>query len=240
MPITYTYNTVTLPYVATVAAPFSTRIGSSETPGRSGGYAGAQYAAERKISLTGTLTGATYTVLHDNWSNLVAAHDVSGPQPLSIRTGWYFNATVESFADSEREIDHIQWDATYVCADPYQYSTTLSAPTLATTGGTITGVLGNKNALPVLTLTVSAAPANAYVTVSNTTTGESFTLFPDATGAYIIDSLLETVTRSSVDKMATFQGRFVSLKPGSNVFTITVTNGATLSAVTINYRARAL
>jgi hypothetical protein len=236
----YSFNGTALQNVAMVAAPYSSRISSADTPSRPGGYPGSQFAAERKISLSGTLTAASYAALDAAWSDLVAAHDVTAPAPLLIRDGWYYLATCESIADSERDVTSIQYDATYVCADPFAFSATLSTPSLATTGGTITAVAGNKNALPTLTLTVSAAPASSFVTVTNTTTGEQFVLTPDVTGAFVIDSLAETVKVGSTDKMSCFQGRFLSLRPGSNTLTITASNGATLSSATISYRARAI
>jgi hypothetical protein len=236
----YSFNSATLPNVATVATPYSSRISSAETPSRPGGYAGQQFAAERKISLTGTLTASSYSALQTAWSDLLAANDVSVPAQLVVRDNWYYLATCESIADSERDVTSIQYDATYVCADPVAFSTTLSTPTLPTTGGTITSVAGNKPALPALTLTVSAAPASSYLTVTNTTTSESFVLFPDATGVFVIDSLAESCKVGTTDKMACFQGRFISLRPGSNTLTIATSGGAALSAASINYRARAI
>ena len=240
MSINYQFNGVILPYVATVAAPYSARIGSADTPGRSGGYPGSQFAAVRKISLTGTVTASSYAALDAAFSDLCAAHDVSAPAPLICRAdGFYYLATVESFADSERDVSSIKYDSTYQCADPIAFSSTLYAPSLTTTGGTFT-VLGNKPALSALTLTVSAAPTSSYVSVTNSTTGESFILFPDAAGAFVIDSLAEKVTVGTTDKIACFQGRFISLKPGSNTLTIAVSGGATVSAASISYRARAI
>jgi phage-related protein len=235
----YSFAGTPLPLVESVAAPYAGRVGSASTPGRAGNYTGKQFASERRISVSGTLVAASYDALQTAWSAMQSVHDVSTPQQLVLRDGWYYLATVESISDDEREIGHIRYSATYSCADPYAFSTTLSAPSISTSGGTFS-VGGNRPAKPSLSITVSAAPASSSIVITNTTTGTSCTISPNATGTYVLNSLSETVTMNSLNKMAAFSGSFLSLPPGSNTLTISTSGGATVSAASISYRARAI
>lgn len=236
---TYSFAGTPLPLVESVAAPYASRIGTASTPGRPGSYLGKQYAESRKITVSGVLIAASYEALQTGWSDLQSVHDVSTPQRLLIRDGWYYLANVESISDDDREATYIRYSATYVLADPYAFSTTLSTPSIATSGGTFT-VGGNRLAKPAISLAVSAAPADSSIVITNTTTSQSCTITPNVTGTYVIDSLAEAVTMSSTDKMAAFSGSFLLLTVGSNTLTISTTGDATLSAASLSYRARAI
>jgi phage-related protein len=76
-------------------------------------------------------------------------------------------------------------------------------------------------------------------TVTNSTTGETFTLEGAVTGGdvIIVDSLEQTVTIGGTDKTSLFDGVFPTLAVGSNTIQVDYTSG-TITNLSISHNAR--
>jgi len=119
----------------------------------------------------------------------------------------------------------------FVTGDPFVYEVAAqnvsqaiasSPTTVPVTAG------GNAPALPQWSLTVGGVGAvTLAATVTNTTTGEAFTLAGAVSGGdvIVVDSLAETVKIGGVDKMSLFDGLFPKLAVGANSIQIAYTSG---------------
>lgn len=194
------------------------------------------WLSERTIQVTGTLLANTGTALETQKDALRAALAVTSAN-LYLTSGRYLrNARVEDAPESlganwaERITDI---NIRFVAGDPYFYdanTTSDNTNALTTSPGsvTISTVGGNVFALPQISLTVAGSGAVALnATITNNTTGDVFTLFGAVTGGNVIliDSLLQTVTISGVDRMDLFDLVFPTLAVGSNSFTVAWTSG---------------
>ena len=97
---------------------------------------------------------------------------------------------------------------------------------------------GNAYAQPQISVTMGTTGSIA-ATITNTTTGEAFTLGGAVTAGdvIIVDSLQEAVTRSGVDVTSLFDGQFPRLLPGANTFQVQYTSGTVTNlAIAFNQR----
>ncbi len=176
------------------------------------------------------------------WRSAVAAHTLGTKGQFKIDSDCYANMTVQSISTSDwtHGMPTMRWSAVLVSRE--------DPPIWATATTTVTGLTyaGSPNALtiagdgpcdPIITLVVTAAPGGGLITIVDVD-GNTFTLAPNETGTYIINSVLRTVTRSGVSKSSLRTGRYPRLKSGTNSLTITLTGGATLSAASLDYQPR--
>lgn len=232
-----------------MSVPSSGRIGSAATPSKSGEYAGKRFLASRQVKISGVLVAPTYDELQTKWSRMCAGHDFISPQPLFCGLeNRFLYATTNSLDDTSRGVEAIEYDVTYQASDPFFYS--VSEQNISVSNPTTFAIStnGNTNALPKITVNISAAPAGSTITLTNLTTNESFTLAPTTTNPITVDSRLETVTTTQIpfvyDQMGVFSGRFLSLKGGvlftdaTSSLQLSTTGGAAVSSLSIQFRDR--
>lgn len=133
-------------------------------------------------------------------------------------------------------------DITFIGPDPYLYGAevtdTWSGPS---SGGTRSvSTTGNAAAAPTFSITVGGAGAvTIEFTVTNSTTGESFTLGGSVTGGNVIlvNCLEKTVKIGSTNYLSLFNGIFPTLAPGANTLTVSWTSSS-ISTVVTTHRPR--
>lgn len=133
-------------------------------------------------------------------------------------------------------------EVTFIGPDPLQYgsevSDTWSGPS---SGGTRSiSTTGNAEAAPVFAITVGGAGAVTIAfTVTNSTTGESFTLSGSVTGGQVItvNCLEKTVKIGTTNYLSLFNGLFPKLSPGANTMTVLWTSGS-ISGIVTTHRPR--
>jgi hypothetical protein len=195
------------------------------------------YLSERTVEVHGTfIRQIGGTPLSDLRDALRAALAVQSANLFLTTDRYLRNARVDDAPETsqptwmERIMDvRIRFTA----GDPYFYETatqTDNTNALTTSPGTVTisTVGGNAPALPQLSLTVAGAGSVALLsTLTNTTTGDVFTLGGTVMGGQVIivDSLAQTVTIGGVDRMDLFDGVFPRLALGSNSFTVAWSSG---------------
>lgn len=197
------------------------------------------WQTERTVEVRGGLMKASIgnqTALEDQRDALRAALAVQ-PANLYLTNGRYLrNARVDDAPEStsptwmERMMDvRIR----FVSGDPFFYDTSESSDNtnaLSTSPGSVTiaTVGGNVFALPQISLTVAGSGAVSLdAEITNTTTGDLFTLVGDVNGGdvIVIDSLAQTVKISGIDRMDLFDKVFPTLAVGSNAFTVEWSSG---------------
>ncbi|MEO7716352.1 MAG: hypothetical protein ABIY70_09110 [Capsulimonas sp.] len=217
---------------------------ASSSAGRGGRYSAGSLFDCLHIDLQGDILGSDTEdpgTLQASWDALAAAFPPGQARVFRKQSDRYCRAEVRSFGEAQA------WKgkgARYFSIgltsndDPPWFADAVTTQGLATTGDTTFNALGGGAADPILTLVFSAAPAGGIVTISNAA-GETFTFDPDATGTYVFSTLDDTILRAGVDKYAgLISGELLRLSPGSNTWTITLGNGATLSSASLNYQAR--
>lgn len=175
------------------------------------------------------------------WDDFRAAHEPGSPQALYLgRDDRYVLAEVESLLeDPASYLGATRFEVGFVLADPYTYAATASGSTtnLGTTGATLSNA-GKQPSWPTLTIPITA-PGTGLITVTNTTTGESFTLDPTAAETLTLDHAAKTcVNGSGTDRSGLVSGTLFSLRPGSNVLTIALGSGVTITNSGMVWRSR--
>lgn len=117
-----------------------------------------------------------------------------------------------------------------ISGDPFSYEVAAQSPSqaISASGQTMTVTNGgNATAAPQFLITVGTT-GTLFATITNTTTGEAFTLNNayNAGDVLIIDSLAQSVTKAGADITADFEGVFPRLLPGANTITESYTYGA--------------
>lgn len=136
------------------------------------------------MTLSGRITANDKATLETAVQALVAAHTPGVFRKLREHSdaGFLF-ARVVHFNYSRTKFLYQDWEAGLECA-PYWHADAETSVNLSTSDPVAVANAGAVDALPRITISVSAAPANSTVTITNTTTGKSFQLRPNATGIY--------------------------------------------------------
>jgi hypothetical protein len=132
----------------------------------------------------------------------------------------------------------VEWEA----ADPYWYSTSTDDDlwTGPTNGGTRPIANAGSAATPAVFTIIVASGVELTLTLTNSTTGQSFTLteLPVAGGdELVVDCGAQTVELEGVNRMRYFSGSFWHLAPGSNTITLAL-SGVTLTSIETELRQR--
>jgi len=229
--------------IATVQASPEYKERASVPAGKGGRYSAGSLFVCLHLAFEGVVVGSDTTdpgTTRSAWDTIAALFAPGGAKQLYVDSDRYCNAEPTSFAEAKA------WNAQaarYFSAtltandDPPWWSITTTSQTLATSGATTFSVLGSGKADPIISLTVSAAPANSLITITDAA-GNSCAIAPDGTGTFVLDTFADTVIKSSVDKYALLTGELLRLTAGSNTLTITLSGGATLSAASLTYQAR--
>lgn len=161
---------------------------------------------------------------------------------------YYRNAQYDRFSDSYgptgygRVVDN---DIGFIVPDPRQFAVAASADTWTVSGSAQThGVTagGTAAAEPIISITVSGVGAKTIAyTITNTTTGQAFTLTGNVTGGdvIVVNCIDKTVTIASVDKLTLFDGQWPSLQVGANSWSEAYVTNA-LSQIVFSWQDRYL
>lgn len=172
----------------------------------------------------------------------------AGPAKLWLYSDRFYRCMeVENEPDSYiatgfNRIDDIT--ISFVGPDPGLYEPTTNTDTWTAPAGspatrTIT-YAGNMIGQPEMTFVVGGAGAQSINwTVTNTSTGDSFTLIGSVTGgdSIVLNSIKKTVLIGTTDYRSLFNLLFLTLAEGPNALTITQTTG-TISSVTTTWQER--
>jgi phage-related protein len=220
----YDYQAVGGVYVQEVDDPVAVKQRTADTPGADGAFTAGGLLDKKVVTLSGMIAKADGT-LRDAWEAFRAAHAPGLPQALYLYSDRYMFAEVTGITNSKFNALanlQIEFEVQFTGCDPFTYDTSVTTTSGLDAGGTVTAV-GTAPGAPIWTLVIDDIGTNGSVTVTNTTTGQAFTLKPAATGTYLIDSRLQTVTLSGVDVSDQFSGVFPLIAVGDNTITVATT-----------------
>lgn len=239
------FGTFVLPNVLTrPSLPYTGRARTAPTPGRVGLYSEGAVRDAQRVSVNGRIVLSTGQSMDDAWRELITGLPFGVTDKLYLRKDdttfrW---AELESLDPGDsQEGSALDYQASFLCADPYEYSTGESAATIVPPATTAT--LNNTGGLitPVqVEVIVSAVAANPLITITNSTTGQAIKLRPSGAATYTIDTRLRTITKTTAgDPRTELDATTVLwlLATGNNTINITVAN-ATLGNTTLRWRSR--
>jgi phage-related protein len=233
------FGTYSLPPTLYIAdAPHSRTVPLAKLPRADGARVPTGFLKEKIWSIRGGLVNSTISTgggasLRTQLDALKAAL-AAGPTNFTIEDRFYRNCQVSDYGDTFGVHHQRQADVAFsiVTGDPFAYSalaTSLPTNAVSASPTTVSATAGgNAYAQPALSVTVGGSGAiTLAATITNTTTGEVFTLVGAVTGGdvIIVDSLNHTVTIGGVDKTLLLGGQFPTLAPGANVFTVAYSSG---------------
>lgn len=131
----------------------------------------------------------------------------------------------------------------FLLPDPFQYALSPTSDSWTVSASNQTRTItptGGAPSLPTLRVTVGGSGSETIAfTISNETTGESFTLAGDVNAGDVIevDSLLHTVEISGTNKLDLFDGQFPSLLVGGNILR-EVYSASSITSIQTVYRNR--
>lgn len=237
----FVYGAATGVIVEKAGRPEGIKSREADTPGRHGGYSAGGLLAARKFPISGIIVGTSASDTRDKIEAFTAAHAPGSTNPFYYYDDRYINAEVSGISNMEYDgtaMIHVPFDVEFAAiADPWLYDVTINTTTGLAAGGTVT-TGGTAPAAPIWTMVVSSFGTNGSITLNNTTTGEILVFAPTLTGTYLINNLLETLTRSGTDYSANMQGVIPGLAVGGNVITISLGGSATLSALSVSWQDR--
>lgn len=194
--------------------------------------------SERRIEVRGLLKRESASSLQAQLDDLREAL-MSGPEALYLPNDRHLRNVQKDDGGQDRydntwpeRIVEVAIDL--ITGDPYLYSDTESedltnALSSSPTTVVVNNAAGTAPAAPELRLTVGGSGAvTLAATVTNTTTGEAFTLAGSVTGGDVImvNSLDKTVLIGSTDRFDLFDGLFPSLDLGNNSISVAWTSGS--------------
>jgi hypothetical protein len=176
-----------------------------------------------------------------NYSNLLTRVDTLqktiAPQSstITVDTGRSYIGTLTQLQIPNQfyNMSMIQYDAEFLCLDPFSYGSQLTVSGMVVSGtltysGTLT-ISGSVFAEPVLTLNPTGSTEGnsglKSISIANTTAGENLTVsgMINYTADLQVDYSAYQVTNSGV--LSDFQGIYSRFEPGANNFEITVVSG---------------
>ena len=199
---------------------------------------------EKEIRMSGFISGDTRADLDDVKTALLKA--LAQPSQRLIvdslsRRGRFYYATCEELSipeDGSENIRHLEWEASFVCADPFAYDvveTSLPRFTAPHNGEVSLQNKGDVRVRPYMEVSTTSSFA-ITVSIHNTSTGERIT--PKTTiirgDRLVIDSERKSVQKNGVE--IDYAGGFVELSPGANLITFSLASVGT--APTVNVIAR--
>ena len=241
-----TFGSYTLPgSIQTTTDDVAARLRTWEPAGKAGIGSNGGLLASKRVSIQGIANYTSVATRDAGWEAIKAGLPPGVTRALVVSAATparYFSCEVEQVGRqlSAQFPFRLVYDVTFLVPSGVALATTATTQTLTSSGGTVTSVVGSESALPLLTLTVSAIASSGDVIITNSTTNESITLRPTATGALYLDSSAETITRSGSDVSTEWRaGQFLSFAAGvANTLTVGVSGGATVSGMALSYQAR--
>lgn len=189
----------------------------------------------RRFSVMGSIKGQTYA---QRIAMGLALRQTGVEKLLEFTT--FNDLTLRAYVEVlDFKHKYTKWSKPFlielVAADPRFYSQTLHDTEVADGDTETVNNAGNEITGPILKL----SGAGTYWTVSNLTTGESFTLdFEITGGGYVeIDTENKTVLfNGTTSKFSDFAGDFFNLNPGNNSIKLEVVGGDVTSLLNVYHR----
>ncbi len=229
------WNGYTLPLVSKIDRGRQVKERAAESPGVPGEFRAGGLAAGRSVTVRGLLKAGAGVNIRDAISTMSGnlPEGIFAPLYLRGETTWYLPAEVVAFHPDESTdlVGAVPYDVVFKTAEAFEVKGGAeSSATLTGSGGDVT-TGGNAPAPCRVEIDVSSAPADSYITVTNTTTGRAFRIYPTTATVWVADGEAEALTTGGVDATARFRGNWPSLKGGAaNAFTVTLSGGAALGA----------
>lgn len=241
-----TYGSYTLPGAIQITTDdVAAELSTWKPSGRSGQGSADSLLAAKRVSVQGIANYGSVALRDAGWEAIKAGLPVGPLRGLvtrSVTPARYFEARVEQLSHqiNPQFPFRLVYDVSFFIPSGVALASTATTQTLTGTGGTVTAPAGTEPALPMLELTVSAIGTNGDVIVTNSTTNESITLRPTATGTIYLDASAETITRGGVSVATDWRaGQFLTLVPGvANTLTVATSGGAAVSGLALSYKAR--
>jgi hypothetical protein len=211
-------------------------------PKRDGTIAETGRLGELQIKISGDIAGSSYTTLRTNIDALKAAFN-NGLQKFTIDDERYVMAQLKDFTYKYVHLAVVAtWSATFIAADPFWLSETLTTDTRTPTSGTGYTIAnaGNAPTRVKIALTAPAGGITNNIQIENTTRGElcKYIGTVAATKVLEIDNRVDTdefeILNDGTDDHTNFEGDFINLSAGNNTIEYTGTSGA---SITLSYRA---
>lgn len=218
------------------------RLDIKDQPRRHGSVKVSDYWGSKEIQLRGFVAGETRGELAQHVDLLKRTFAASsGLLTIDTLTNQqrYYHATCEKFEapeNAEEHFRHLEWEATFVCADPFAYArnTTRVTNDAVTNGATVT--LNNEGDIDAeLQLTIFTNHSYPlYLTIINDTTGEMLrpSSFIIAGDRLLLDSGSFSVSKNGLESIYT--GSFIHLAPGENTLRVLLTSDYTAVTPAIN------
>lgn len=220
----------------------SSRVNAQTVPRRHG-----LYIADATV-LEGRLIRASGSIVKDSVDaaetrmNAIANGLNQGIQTLYRHSDRFYLAQKRGWEPKLREgAAGLVWDflVEWICADPFLYKASLDSVTGVTSGGALTLSPNNSGTAfvyPRFTVTASAGAPITTITLTNTTTGKSWTYAGTiATGnSLIVNPIDLTVKNNGTNDLTNFTGIHFWLNSGANTITYSGSDGTVL----IEWRAR--
>lgn len=219
------------------------RLRTAATPNRDGIYTAGGVRGEHRVQVVGRIVLSAGQSMDDAWRELVTGLPIGVIGKLYNRQDdttfrW---AEVEALDPGEsQEGSALDYSVSFLCADPFEYSTGLSQVARNGVGNMVANNAGGLEANPTVQVVVSAiVGANPWIRVTNLLTGKAVKLYPSAPLTYVLDHRLRTVTRSTggdgrTDLDATSE--LFALALGNNTIEIAASN-CTPGDTTISWRS---
>lgn len=213
----------------------------TKSANRDGAFTDASLHDPRRVSGSGTLTGAggaqDIASLRLAWDKFKAAHQPGLPAPLFLDSDRFLNAQVEHLSFKFNGLFY-DMSVSFLAYDPFWYAVAPQVLPMTQNAATVITPAGTATSLPVFTLAVSAAPAGSLVTLANAQDA-TLSFAPPAAGTFVIDCAQESVTDGSgVDQTAYLTGDFMQLVASANSLTLTLSGGVTLSSQSVTWTDR--
>ena len=244
------FGSYTLPSAFAVTGdPYEASAMMFKTPRSDGDTAAARYLKGKVIEVDGGLTNGVgsyseagvRTLLDTLMSNLQGKQNLYAFDDRYYRNTQLLHANVSNEIQGYLKIRRVK--LAFQTPDPFQYSDTVTttARVISATGQTLSvATAGNASAKPVLSITVGGSGAKTLAsTMTNSTTGEAFTLAGACVGGdvIVVDCLNQTVVISTTSRIDMFDGLFWSMSNGSNTITTAYT-AATITNLSVAHRSR--
>lgn len=218
------------------------RLDIKDQPRRHGAVKISDYWGSKEIQLRGVVSGSTRGELAQHVDLLKRTFAMSsGLLTIDTLTNQrrYYHATCEKFEapeSGEENFRHLEWEATFVCADPFAYARDATRITNSlVTNGTIIALNNDGDIDAELQLTVFTDHSYpVFMTIINDTTGEMLrpTSSIIAGDRMILDSGAFSITKNGIE--TTYTGSFIHLAPGENELRILLTSAYTTVTPSVN------
>lgn len=240
-----TFGSYTLPgSIQNTTDDVASELRSWKPSGLSGAGSAGGLLAPKRVSIQGIVNYTSVATRDAGWEAIKAGLPPGVQRALTVSAATPTRHYVAEVEQLTRSINvmfpyRVVYDVSFFVPSGVALATSATTQTLTSTGGTISSVAGTEAALPVLTLTISAA-GGGDVLITNTTTNQAIMVRPAATGDLVISSIAETITRSGSSVRSEWRsGPLLTLSAGvANVLTIATSGSVTVSGLASSYQAR--